>query len=89
MIAHSAGLLLVGVMAKPEPFGEPDRGAPPRARRYVDGRGVAWYVPERVVGNRAAALYFESSMAFRRVTEYPPDWWNLATDELEIVSLRS
>jgi len=76
-------------MAEREPFGEPDLGSSPRARRYVDGAGVAWYVRERVVGDRATSLYFESSMAFRRVTEYPPDWWNLATDELEIVSLRS
>jgi hypothetical protein len=42
-----------------------------------------------VVGDRGTALYFESPIAFRRVTEYPPDWWNLPTDELEILSLRS
>lgn len=43
----------------------------------------------RMVGNWVTVLYFESLMAIRRVTEYPPDWWNLATDKLEIVSLRS
>lgn len=76
-------------MSEPEPFVEPDRGASRPGRRYVDARGVAWYVRERVVGDRGTALYFESSVAFRRVTEYPPDWWDLPTDELEIVSLRS
>jgi len=37
------------LMSEREPSVEPDRGAPPRARRYVDARGVAWYVRERVV----------------------------------------
>jgi len=32
------------------------------------------------------ALYFESVIGFRRVTHYPPDWRELPTAELEILS---
>jgi len=31
------------------------------------------------------ALYFENDVAFRRVADYPDDWRDLPTGELEIV----
>lgn len=56
------------------------------ARRYVDATGVAWCVRELSVTDRDPALYFESVSAFRRVSQYPPDWHELPTGELEILS---
>jgi hypothetical protein len=61
---------------------EPD----PSERRYVDAEGVAWRVREASHGDRHRALYFESAMAFRRVSDYPPDWRDLPTAELEMLS---
>lgn len=55
-------------------------------RRYVDAHGVAWCVRELAVAERGAALYFETTTLFRRVTDYPADWRDLPTGELEILS---
>jgi hypothetical protein len=63
--------------------------APSSERRYVDAAGVAWYVREKATLGRGPALYFESPGAFRRVTHYPPDWRDLTTGELEILSLET
>ena len=63
--------------------------APCRERRYVDVGGVAWSVREKATLGRGPALYFESPGAFRRVTHYPPDWRDLTTGELEILSLET
>ncbi len=63
--------------------------APASERRYVDASGVAWYVREKATLGRGPALYFESPRAFRRVTHYPPDWRDLTTSELEILSLET
>jgi hypothetical protein len=60
--------------------------APSSERRYVDASGVAWFVREKATLGRSPALYFESRGAFRRVTHYPPDWRDLTTGELEILS---
>jgi hypothetical protein len=61
----------------------------PCTRRYVDANGVAWCVRERSAADRVRALYFESVMAFRRVTRYPPNWRELPTGELEILSRKT
>jgi hypothetical protein len=61
----------------------------PGDRRYVDAGGVVWCVRERDLPGRSPALYFETTNAFRRVTHYPPDWRELPTSELEILSLHS
>ena len=57
-----------------------------RERRFVDTSGVAWCVREKATLGRSPALYFESAATFRRVTQYPRDWHELATDELEVLS---
>jgi hypothetical protein len=54
-------------------------------RRFRDADGVNWQVREREKAGRPPALYFESEMAFRRVTHYPSDWRDLPTAELEIL----
>jgi hypothetical protein len=61
----------------------------PCERRYVDAEGVLWCVRERAVADRAPALYFESPTVVRRVRYYPPDWRDLPTGELEILSLKA
>ena len=63
--------------------------APSAERRYVDASGIAWYVREKATLGRDPALYFESPTACRRVTHYPPDWRDLPTGELEILSLKT
>ena len=60
----------------------------PSARRYVHADGIPWCVRELAADDRTPALYFETTTAFRRVTEYPPDWRDLPTGELEILSHR-
>ena len=59
---------------------------PTGSRRFSDADGVTWRVREFQPADRAPALYFETETAFRRVTEYPPDWRDLPTAELEILS---
>jgi hypothetical protein len=58
----------------------------PRERRFVDASGIAWCVREKATLGRRPALYFESVGTFRRVTQYPRDWHDLPTGELEILS---
>jgi hypothetical protein len=60
-----------------------------RARSYRDCEGVTWNVRERTVRHRAAALYFESASAVRRVTHYPVDWFILENAQLERLSHES
>jgi hypothetical protein len=55
-------------------------------RRYEDANGVVWRVRERQPLHLPPALYFETDAAFRRVTNYPADWRDLPTAELEILS---
>jgi hypothetical protein len=55
-------------------------------RRFSDEDGTLWRVREVQTANRPAALYFETEVAFRRVTSYPKDWRDLPTAELEILS---
>jgi hypothetical protein len=55
-------------------------------RRFLDTDGVNWRVQELQMPQRRAALYFESEGSFRRVAEYPSDWRDLTTGELEILS---
>ena len=55
-------------------------------RRFRDADGVSWHVRERGEAGRPPALYFETEMAFRRVTHYPLNWRDLPTAELEILS---
>jgi hypothetical protein len=43
-------------------------------------------VREKATLGRSPALYFESAATFRRVTQYPLDWHELATDDLEVLS---
>ncbi len=57
-----------------------------RERRFVDKSGIAWCEREKATLGRSPALYFESAATFRRVTHYPRDWHELATDELEVLS---
>ena len=58
-------------------------------RQFRDTDGVAWRVRELQPGDHSRALYFETDHAFRRVTNYPEDWRDLPTGELEILSLRT
>jgi len=58
----------------------------PAGRRFSDANGTLWRVREVQMENRPAALYFETDVAFRRVTSYPMDWRDLPTAELEILS---
>lgn len=55
-------------------------------RRFIDADGVSWRVRELRPAGQPTALYFETDSAFRRVTGYPPDWRDLPTGELEILS---
>jgi hypothetical protein len=55
-------------------------------RQFHDADGVSWHVREREEGGRPPALYFETEMAFRRVTHYPLHWRDLPTGDLEILS---
>ena len=55
-------------------------------RRFSDENGTQWRVREVQTPDRPAALYFENDVAFRRVTQYPTDWRDLPTRELEILS---
>src|SRR5215207_7001236 len=57
-----------------------------RPREFSDESGVRWRVRERATSDRPRALYFETDSAFRRVTHYPPDWRDLPTGEVEILS---
>jgi transcriptional regulator of aromatic amino acid metabolism len=57
-------------------------------RLFIDAHGVAWRVSELQPREHARALYFENDGAFRRVTDYPADWRELPTGELEILSYR-
>jgi len=66
-----------------EHAGEPAAAA---GRRFRDADGVNWHVREREAVGCPPALYFETEMAFRRVTRYPLDWRDLPTAELEILS---
>ena len=59
---------------------------PQLERRFLDANGVNWRVRELLVPERRAALYFETEGSFRRVSEYPSDWRDLPTAELEILS---
>jgi len=61
----------------------------PRERRYVDADGVAWSVREKTTLGRRPALYFLSLGTFRRVTQYPEDWQDLAASELEVLSRKT
>ena len=61
----------------------------PRERRFVDASGIAWCVREKAILGRGPALYFASAGAFRRVTQYPRDWHDLPTSELEVLSLKT
>lgn len=65
------------------------RSARTNPRMFNDADGVLWRVREWKVPERPPALYFESDYAFRRVANYPPDWRDLPTDELEILSHES
>jgi len=58
-------------------------------RRYVDANGVAWCVREKATLGRDPALYFLSPGTFRRVTQYPDRWEDLAAGELEVLSRRT
>jgi hypothetical protein len=61
----------------------------PRERRFVDASGTAWCVREKATLGRRPALYFESVGTFRRVTQYPREWYELPSDDLEILSHRT
>jgi len=62
---------------------------PEPERRFTDRSGVIWRVSERQTSGRGSALYFENEVAFRRVADYPDDWRDLPTGELEVLSLRT
>jgi hypothetical protein len=55
-------------------------------RKFSDASGVTWRVRELQPPGCPRALYFEADHAFRRVTQYPEDWRDLPTGELEILS---
>ena len=59
------------------------------SRLFIDVHGVTWRVRELQPVDHARALYFENDGAFRRVTDYPADWRDLPTGELEILSYRT
>ena len=61
----------------------------PCERRFVDASGIAWCVREKATLGRSPALYFDSAGTFRRVTQYPRDWHDLPTGELEVLSLKT
>jgi hypothetical protein len=63
---------------------EPPNGG--SERRFRDAGGVTWHVSEREAAGLPPALYFETEMAFRRVTHYPFNWRDLSTAELEVLS---
>ena len=58
----------------------------PAGRQYSDANGVSWRVREMRRADRPPALYFESDGAFRRVTDYPSEWGDLTSAELERLS---
>ncbi len=76
-------------MSEPDRTARPPAPAGPCTRRYVDAAGISWCVRERSTADRVRALYFESVMAFRRVTRYPANWRDLPTGELEVLSQKT
>jgi hypothetical protein len=60
-----------------------------RPREFKDAAGIRWRVREAEPAGHPRALYFETDNGFRRVTAYPPNWRDLPTSELEILSLRT
>lgn len=70
----------------PETFRSVALPAAPSERRFVDADGVAWCVREKATLGRDPALYFLSPGTFRRVTQYPDHWEDLAARELEVLS---
>ncbi len=59
---------------------------PEPERRFLDADGVNWRVRELRMPARPTALYFETEGSFCRVADYPSDWRDLPTAELEILS---
>ena len=55
-------------------------------KQFSDANGVMWRVRELQPAYYSRALYFENEGGFRRVTNYPTDWRDLPTGELEILS---
>ena len=61
----------------------PYAGAGSTVHRYQWGHLARARASELGAG---PALYFENDVAFRRVADYPDDWRDLPTGELEILS---
>jgi hypothetical protein len=61
-----------------------------RRRTFTDEEGVYWDVREVRTADydrrNGACLIFESANAFRRVRNYPADWYDLAEADLERIS---
>jgi hypothetical protein len=60
----------------------------PRDRFFVDEQGTEWRVFEKRLNGNGECLIFDSSMAYRRVNEYPPDWRTLSPADLRTLSWR-
>lgn len=60
----------------------------PRDRFFVDEYGTEWRVFEKRLDGNGECLIFDSSMAYRRVNEYPPDWRTLSPADLRSLSWR-
>ena len=59
-----------------------------RDRFFVDEAGTEWRVFEKRFQDHGECLIFDSSMAYRRVNEYPPDWRTLSPADLRDLSWR-
>ena len=55
-------------------------------RHFSDANGVVWRVRELQPADRAPPSISRPSTRSRRVTNYPEDWRDLPTGELEILS---
>jgi hypothetical protein len=67
---------------------EPKEGPILRDRFFVDETGTEWRVFEKRLSGTGECLIFDSSMAYRRVNEYPPDWRTLSPADLRDLSWR-
>jgi hypothetical protein len=76
------------LLVRAEPDQEKRDVSIPHDRFFIDESGTEWRVFEKQLADNGECLIFDSSMAYRRVNEYPPDWRTLSPADLRELSWR-